>query len=326
MEKVLYILEKDENIGYNLATHGDLEKISYFSSEKEVLFFPFSAFKIQSLNYVIYRNIYEIKLIYLGKYLTDIKNDYNVTAYEKNIPPSDFKTKLLGTGLIPNEKISKLNTKSLYNSYTKYEQKINNNNNNNNNNAPNLQNKNIDNALKKKIDEPKKEKSQVQKIDIPPKLKIKNQIYVKSYNERNNTIYKLDVELYYTIEKIKSMIQDKSRIPLYNQKLYFRNKELVNNLKLSDYAINYNSTILLISNNNKMSIFVNIHSTNFQFVVQPTDDVNKLKCMIQDKEGYSTRQQMLIFQSKRLEDGRLLADYDIYENCILHLSFQIFGG
>lgn len=229
---------------------------------------------------------------------------------------------MLGTGLIPNEKISKLNTKSFYNSYTKYEQKIN----NNNNNAPNLQNKNIDTALKKTIDEPKKEKSQVQKIDIPPKLKIKNQIYVKSYNERNNTIYKLDVELYYTIEKIKSMIQDKSRIPLYNQKLYFRNKELVNNLKLSDYAINYNSTILLISNNNKMSIFVNIHTKNFQFIVQPTDDVYKLKCMIQDKEGYSTRQQMLIFQSKRLEDGRLLADYDIYENCILHLSLQIFGG
>ena len=61
------------------------------------------------------------------------------------------------------------------------------------------------------------------------------------------------------------MIQDKSRIPLYNQKLYFRNKELVNNLKLSDYAINYNSTILLISNNNKMSIFVIIHRKNFQF-------------------------------------------------------------
>ena len=117
MEKVLYILEKDENIGYNLATHGDLEKISFFSSEKEVLFFPFSSFEIQSLNYVNNNNIYEIKLIYLGKYLTDIKNDYNITAYEKNIPSSDFKTQLLGTGLIPNEKISKLNTKSLYNSY-----------------------------------------------------------------------------------------------------------------------------------------------------------------------------------------------------------------
>ena len=322
MEKVLYILEKDENIGYNLATHGDLEKISFFSSEKEVLFFPFSSFEIQSLNYINNNNIYEIKLIYLGKYLTDIKNDYNITEYEKNIPSSDFKTKLLGTGLIPNEKISKLNTKSLYNSYKKYENKIN----NNIYHAPNLQNLNNGPVLQKKIDEPKKEKPQKPKTDSYSNLKNKNQIFVKSYNEGNNIIYSLDVELYYTIEKIKSMIQDKNGIPSYNQKLFFKSKELVNNLKLSDYSINYNSTILLIFNNNKMTIFVKIYQTNFQFIVQPTDDVYKLKCMIQDKKGYTTRQQSLVFQSKRLEDSKLFADYDIYENSILHLTLLLFGG
>ena len=47
LSKVLYILEKDDNIGYNLSTHGDIEEISYFPNEKEVLFFPFSSFELK---------------------------------------------------------------------------------------------------------------------------------------------------------------------------------------------------------------------------------------------------------------------------------------
>ena len=47
LKKVLYILEKDDKIEYNLSTHGDIEDISCFPGEKEVLFFPFSAFEIK---------------------------------------------------------------------------------------------------------------------------------------------------------------------------------------------------------------------------------------------------------------------------------------
>jgi len=45
----LYILEKNDNLGYNLSNHGDIEKISYFPDEKEVLFFPFSSFEIKEI-------------------------------------------------------------------------------------------------------------------------------------------------------------------------------------------------------------------------------------------------------------------------------------
>ena len=60
LSNVLYILEKDDNIGYNLSTHGDIEKISYFPNEREVLFFPFSSFEIKDIQYI--NNRYEIKL------------------------------------------------------------------------------------------------------------------------------------------------------------------------------------------------------------------------------------------------------------------------
>ena len=45
---VLYILEKDEKMGYNLSTHGDIEQISFLLFEREVLFFPFSFLKLKN--------------------------------------------------------------------------------------------------------------------------------------------------------------------------------------------------------------------------------------------------------------------------------------
>ena len=124
--KVMFILEKDDNLGYNLTTHGDIEKISFYPKEKEVLFFPFSSFEIKDLNMI---NIgkekrYEIKLFYLGKYLKEIEKDKNIIINGKAIPDSKFKTHLTGLGLIEKEKIEKLNTKTLFDSYTIFKEEI----------------------------------------------------------------------------------------------------------------------------------------------------------------------------------------------------------
>ena len=126
--KVLFILEKDDNIGYNLSTHGDIENISFNAFEKEVLFFPFSSFAIKDIkekNLGKYKR-YEIKLLYLGKYLKDIENDENIIANENKIPDSEFKKQLSEFGLIKKEKIENINTKSICEDYKQYEQEINN--------------------------------------------------------------------------------------------------------------------------------------------------------------------------------------------------------
>ena len=44
LSKVLYILEKDENRGYSLTTHGDIEKISFFPWRKRSFIFSFFFF------------------------------------------------------------------------------------------------------------------------------------------------------------------------------------------------------------------------------------------------------------------------------------------
>ena len=127
LSEVLFILEKDDNLDYNLSTHGDIEKISYFSNEKEVLFFPFSSFEIKELKEINIGNEkrYEMKLLYLGKYLKDIEDDKNITMSQNIIPDSEFKKQLSGYGLVNKERIDNINTKTVYNNYKKYEREVN---------------------------------------------------------------------------------------------------------------------------------------------------------------------------------------------------------
>jgi len=70
ISKVCFILEKDDNINYNYFTHFEPEQISIYPGEDEVIFFPFSAFEIKEFKETNFHGekIYEIKLLYLGKY------------------------------------------------------------------------------------------------------------------------------------------------------------------------------------------------------------------------------------------------------------------
>ncbi len=80
LTNVLYILENDGTINYSLAIHADIENISFFKKEKEVLFFPFSCFVIKEINEVKSNNgiLYIIKLLYLGKNFKRMKRDKNI--------------------------------------------------------------------------------------------------------------------------------------------------------------------------------------------------------------------------------------------------------
>jgi len=84
LSKVLFILEKDDNIDYSLSTHSDLENVSFFPDEKEVLFFPFSSFEIKEIKTSITNNenIYIINLLYLGKYIKEFKEENIFSLYQ----------------------------------------------------------------------------------------------------------------------------------------------------------------------------------------------------------------------------------------------------
>jgi len=129
--KVLFILEKDDYSDYSLSTHADIEDLSFFQ-EKEVLFFPFSSFEVKDINQIYDNNeeIYEIKLLYLGKYIKELKKDINI----KNniIPDSEFKEEIIKSGLIKPQTINKETTiNEIIKKYEDYKEEIKNNKNEN---------------------------------------------------------------------------------------------------------------------------------------------------------------------------------------------------
>ena len=70
LSKVLFILGNENNIDSSLSAHADIESLSYYeglNNEKEVLFFPFSSFGIQDIDWNDNKKRHEIKLTYLGK-------------------------------------------------------------------------------------------------------------------------------------------------------------------------------------------------------------------------------------------------------------------
>ena len=124
--KVLFIIESNDEINYNISTHCDIENISFFPEDSEVLFFPFSSFEIKEIKEIKLNQekIYEIDLLYLGKYLKDIENDYNLINNKIKLLDSEFKKQLSQSGLIQKEIMLNLNNKDLYDSFKKAEKDI----------------------------------------------------------------------------------------------------------------------------------------------------------------------------------------------------------
>ena len=115
---------ESSNENYNLHTHADIEKLSVID-EKEVLFFPFSAFAIKDFyKDSTGKHKYELKLEYLGKYEEKFKNDKKLESQNDLLPENIFKDFLQKSGLVEKDKIETMTVSGLKKEYKNHEKNL----------------------------------------------------------------------------------------------------------------------------------------------------------------------------------------------------------
>ena len=140
--------------------------------------------------------------------------------------------------------------------------------------------------------------------------------------------YVIDVESSYTIEMIKKKMQDLTKIPIAQQRLFYKNGELTPNYySLDDYSLfETNLNIVLKSKESKEPIiFIEIFKgKTFAIEFKLSDTIKNLKMKLQNLENIPYSQQRLFFGAIELEDDNLsLIDYEIHQEIILILLVKL---
>ena len=144
-------------------------------------------------------------------------------------------------------------------------------------------------------------------------------IYIKTLSGK---IISLEVNQSDDVKVIKEKIYKQEGILPSQQHLIYAWKKLKDNLPLSNYNIQKESTLHLILrlSIDKYTIFVNIlNGKIISLEVNQSDNIKVVKEKIYEQEGILPSQQLLIFAGKKLEDNLSLSKYDIKQGSTLYL-------
>eukprot|EP01083_Nonionella_stella_P158803 517309_1 len=129
------------------------------------------------------------------------------------------------------------------------------------------------------------------------------------------------------IRDIKYQVECKKKIPLNRQFLIFGGKGLENDTKLEEYNIKVGSTLHLIDletyGKDHLALFFR-KSTGGTFFLTTKQSafVKDLKQKIEDKEDIPIKRQRLVFAGKDLDDETALSEYNLSNQCVLHLVIE----
>jgi len=145
------------------------------------------------------------------------------------------------------------------------------------------------------------------------------------------TIY-FDVPINKKISYIKKLYQKKYDLPIENQKLIYIGTELDNDKTLSYYDIKSEENLSLVFKCYKIkdgfTLFVkNLTGKTITLnYIRPIYTIKNLKELISETEDISYHKLKLIFNGHMLEDNRLIGDYNIQNECTIHITLRLVGG
>ena len=163
-------------------------------------------------------------------------------------------------------------------------------------------------------------------------LDYQRNIYIFVYTPNSKSIL-IETSPFEIIEAFKGKITNITNIPIYQQKLFFNNIELLNHKTLFDYDIlnfyDNNQSIFFML---KQMIYIEIRTFQGNILMnlemEKFDTIFYIKNLIQQKENINVYNQQLIYNNIILEDNKTLEDYKMeYDNkpiIFLNIIFHIF--
>ncbi|XP_072104141.1 polyubiquitin-like [Mobula birostris] len=143
--------------------------------------------------------------------------------------------------------------------------------------------------------------------------------------------FELDVDPSIQVSTLKMKIQEKTKVPILQQRLMVQNGqsvEMQDQRSLSYYNLSPSPTVmLLVRKEESMQIFLlNDKGKTSTYDVMPSESVQNFKARVHRQEGVRPDQQRLVYEGKQLEDGRLLSDYNIKPLTTISLLLRLRGG
>ena len=142
--------------------------------------------------------------------------------------------------------------------------------------------------------------------------------------------FTLTVDGRWSVVRLKLVIQDRTSVSVSDQSLIFGSKVLENETRIDQSGVCDGSKIVLAVIQPQQlvvaRIFIKTLFGKTHTVVVPSSvRVGQLKLTITDLTGFPTDDQRLIYGGGQLEDGRLLFECGVREECTLHLVVLLRG-
>lgn len=158
-------------------------------------------------------------------------------------------------------------------------------------------------------------------------------VQVKVYSEEG-TAMTFTASLEDRVKKINEHVRAKTKIPVPDQVLLLGSKMLKPQRKLSSYGIDRETTIhvtlkVVRPSDEELPLFLVQSEDEGQrhlLQVQRYSSVAQVKQMIETKTGIMPEKQIVTCKGKRLEDGKIMADYGIRGGDLLFLTAYCIGG